>query len=137
MSLVISAPRLRSEEEQVGSNQHVGSDREPTTSMANPLSDPPTYAEEVGRRIVQARKERGMTQVELAQKVGVSQRSAQAWENGETIPYRKMKLIARVVKKSPEWILHGDEVTEDKLSAIERQLDEVTALLRSLTRRIK
>lgn len=116
MSMVMSAPRLRPEEEP------------PNT---------PSYAEEVGRRIVQARKELSMTQVELAKKIGVSQRSAQAYENGETIPYRKMKAIGRAVKKSPEWLLHGEDVTEDKLSSLQSQLDEITALLRTMSRKIR
>ena len=57
-----------------------------------------TYALEVGRRIVRARKELGLTQVELARKIGVSQRSAQAYENGEVIPYRKMKLLSKALE---------------------------------------
>lgn len=120
MSAVMTASRLRPEDE-----------HEPEPEQ--PLS----YAEEVGRRIVQARRELGLTQVQLAQKIGVSQRSAQAYENGETVPYRQMKKLARALKRRPEWILEGDEGLESaRLTRIEGQLDELTSLLRALTKKM-
>lgn len=86
------------------------------------------YALEVSERIVLARKEAGLTQVELAELIDVSQRSMQGYENAEVIPYRKMRDIARVLNKPVEWLLHGDEAVvpaEQRLEAIERQLQEV------------
>jgi transcriptional regulator with XRE-family HTH domain len=89
------------------------------------------YALEVGRRIVQARKEKRMTQVELARKVGVSQRSMQAYENGEVIPYRQMPKLVRALKRPAEWILHGDDGdgVSEKLAGLERKIDHLTELL--------
>jgi transcriptional regulator with XRE-family HTH domain len=95
------------------------------------------YALEVGRRIVQARKELSLTQVELARKIGVSQRSAQAYENGEVIPYRHLKQLSRALKRTPEWILHGDqdgEASPEALRRLEGKVDQLTELIRSLTR---
>ena len=99
------------------------------------------YAAAVGRRIRVARKELGMTQVEFAQKVGVSQRAAQSWETGEVIPYRWTKKIARIIKREPDWILHGDERLDGRpkteaLERLETKVDELTQLLRSLSKKI-
>lgn len=121
MSVIMSeAPRLRLEDD-----------------PEEGLSFEDAYAKEVGRRIVTARRELGLTQVQLAQKVGVSQRSAQAWETGEVIPYRWMKKIARVLKRDAEWILHGDAAAEEtRLARIEGQLDELSRLLRAMSKKI-
>lgn len=94
------------------------------------------YALEVGRRIVQARKELNLTQVELARKIGVSQRSAQAYENGEVIPYRQMKALTRALKKTPEWVLHGEPEDGDRLARLEDKVDELTKLLRAVSRKL-
>jgi DNA-binding XRE family transcriptional regulator len=101
------------------------------------LSPEDQYALEVGWRIRQARKEVGLTQVQLAQKVGVSQRAAQAWETGEVIPYRWTKQIGKAVKRDPEWILHGEEADEDvRLERLETKVDELTRLLRAVNRKL-
>ena len=122
MSAVMTAPRLRPEDDEF-------------PEVGEQLED--SYAREVGRRITQARRELGLRQVDLARKMKVSQRSAQAWETGEVIPYRRMKALARVLRKEPEWILHGDEVVEEtRLAHIEGQLDELTRLLRAMTKKL-
>jgi transcriptional regulator with XRE-family HTH domain len=86
------------------------------------------YAKEVAERIVTARKAQGLTQVELAELVGVSPRSMQGYENAEVIPYRKMKDLARVLNRPVEWLLHGDEAiapADVRLEGIEEKLDEI------------
>jgi transcriptional regulator with XRE-family HTH domain len=68
------------------------------------------YAQEIGARIVKARNELdGMTQMELADLLHVSQRSAQAYEAGEVIPYSRMSDIADILGVSQKWLLHGDD----------------------------
>jgi transcriptional regulator with XRE-family HTH domain len=108
------------------------------------LGDPrDEYALEVGRRIVQARKEKNMTQVELARKIGVSQRSAQAYENGEVIPYRQLKKLSRALGRPQEWILHGEDgdgagtgAVSEGLASLERKVDDLTRLLNGLVDKI-
>ena len=98
------------------------------------------YALEIGERIVRARKEHGLTQVELAELVGVSQRSMQAYENGEVVPYRKMKEIAAVLEVSTAWLLHGTESAgedSERLARIEGQVEDLTKALRVLTRELR
>ena len=95
------------------------------------------YSVEVGRRIVQARKELGITQEELAELAGVSQRSMQAYETGEVIPYRKMREIAGVLEVSTSYLLHGEEEnTDSEVSELKREIDNLTKLVRSMSRKL-
>lgn len=87
-------------------------------------------AKEIGSRIQQARKEAGgMTQRELADLLGVTERSVAAYERGEVIPYRFIRDIERVLDVDAAWILHGEEVVR---SAEARQIEELTAEIRAL-----
>ena len=98
------------------------------------------YAAEVGERIIQARKELPsgrITQEELAELAGVSQRSMQAYETGEVIPYRKMREIADVLGVSTSWLLHGEEENADgEIEGLRKQVEELTKLVRSMSRKL-
>jgi PAS domain S-box-containing protein len=59
----------------------------------------------VGRRIAQARKEAGLTQQELAERVGVTRRSVQGYESGAVLPYRHLERLAEILDRSPPWLL--------------------------------
>lgn len=49
-------------------------------------------------RLKEVRSSRGLTQAELAAKVGVTRRSVIRWENGQTLPgARKMERVAEVL----------------------------------------
>ena len=98
------------------------------------LSD---YSAEVGQRIVDARKELGLNQEELAELAGVSQRSMQAYETGEVIPYRKMREIAQVLQVSPTWILHGEEEEADgEVLELKRQIENLSKLIRTMSKKL-
>lgn len=71
--------------------------------------DDKSYAREVGRRIIEARRDLGMSQQELADLIHLTDRSVQAYESGEVIPYRKAKDLSDVLGKPISWILHGDK----------------------------
>lgn len=89
------------------------------------------YSRQVGQRIVEARKEfpTGMiSQRELAELVQVSERSMQAYEAGEVIPYRKMKELSEVLNRPISWILHGDDVAQDS-GELRPALDSILAVL--------
>ena len=90
-------------------------------------------AEEIGARIQQARKERGLTQEELAEMASFSKRSLQDYETGVTIPYRHLAEIARLLGKTVEWFLYGDEAANaGELEAIRAELVEMRRLLEAL-----
>ncbi len=81
----------------------------------------------VGQRIVQARLEQGgMQQKELAQELGVSARSVQAYERGEVVPWRFMEDLSRILKKPIPWFLHG---TDASTGSSPQAPDEVLSLL--------
>jgi transcriptional regulator with XRE-family HTH domain len=82
----------------------------------------------IGWRIARARKERGLTQEELAELIGVSPRSIQGYEAGKVVPYRRLAQLAEVTNRELVWILEGDvaataiddpEVLERLVTAVE------------------
>src|SRR5882672_5239222 len=62
----------------------------------------------IGWRIARARKERGLTQEELAALIGVSARSIQGYEAGKVVPYRRLTQLAEITNCEVGWILQGD-----------------------------
>lgn len=72
-------------------------------------------AGQIGARIAEARRlADGMTQEQLGELIGVSTRSIQAYEGGDTIPWKHLRLIGKVTKRSVDWFLYGDEETLDE-----------------------
>lgn len=97
-------------------------------------------AQEIGARIAQARREAGgMSQQELGDLIHprVSVRSIQAYEAGDTIPYRYLRELERVLGRPAAWFLHGDAAVRgtevvmrevlERLALIEQKLDEALA----------
>jgi transcriptional regulator with XRE-family HTH domain len=64
----------------------------------------------VGERIKQIRKEKGLTQTELASRLGVSQAMITQYENGQRGPktFETVRKIAAALEVSPEDILGKD-----------------------------
>lgn len=95
------------------------------------------WRKEIGERIIQARKELGMRQEELADLTHVSVRSMQAYESGEVLPWRYITDIASVLNKPRDWILHGrdgDTMTDtgvilEAIQKLQVTLDKQTELL--------
>lgn len=53
-------------------------------------------ANELGRRIRNARERRGWTQIDLANQVGVRARTIGAWERGENIPLNRLGKLEEI-----------------------------------------
>ncbi len=83
--------------------------------------------QDIGTRIRAVRRERGLTQDELADKVGVSRSAVAQWETGRTGQVTgNLSRIAGVLEVNVEYLMYGD----DKRAAGDvRQGDEL-ALLR-------
>ena len=89
-------------------------------------------AKAVGGRVRSARLESdGMTQRELADMVGVTERSIAAVERGEWIPYRHMSKLERIFERPTAWFLYGDNHVEmdPNLARLEAKLDKIIELL--------
>ena len=90
-------------------------------------------AREIGERIAQARKEAGgMSQEELAALATFSKRSLQDYETGVTIPYKHLRELGRLLARSPEWFLYGDDSEDDAIGRLEGQLGEVLVVVHQL-----
>lgn len=86
-------------------------------------------AREIGERVAKARRESGgMTQKDLAQQLGISARTVQAYEQGEIIPYKNLRPLESLLGRPAAWFLYGD----DALQATDEQHAETVALLRDL-----
>jgi transcriptional regulator with XRE-family HTH domain len=60
----------------------------------------------LGKRIAQLRREKGLSQIELAKKVGVSQRYVSTWETGKNMPHVETLLkLAQVFGVSVDHLL--------------------------------
>jgi transcriptional regulator with XRE-family HTH domain len=80
---------------------------------------------ELGRRIALARRELGLTQRELAERIGVMLGKVDAYETGLADPSPYLDRIAEVTGKNTLWFLHDDD-PEEMLARLQRQADELT-----------
>jgi transcriptional regulator with XRE-family HTH domain len=91
----------------------------------------------IGWRIKQLRKERGMTQAELAKKSGVSQPTISDYENGIAQQHRANVVlrIAAALEVTPEFLLTG---TGDKsLNDMNPTLSELQDIYESLPKHLQ
>ena len=83
--------------------------------------------QDIGTRISTIRRERGLTQDELADQVGVSRSAVAQWETGRTGQVTgNLSRIADVLEVNVEYLVHGD----DKRAAGEVLQGDELALLR-------
>jgi len=103
--------------------------REGDSSSADPVD-----AKEVGQRLARARKDAGMTQKELGNLVGVTQRSVANWESGKVVPYRHLRVIEAAVGRPAASLLYSDEARME-VNAVIDELYELRDLLRQAVRK--
>ncbi len=64
----------------------------------------------LGSKIANARKELGITQVELADKMAVTRQTVSRWESGAALPdIEKVSQLASILKVSCDYLLKDDE----------------------------
>jgi transcriptional regulator with XRE-family HTH domain len=72
--------------------QHLRIDLSPTVAISN---DERAFFQAFGERLAQQRKAQGLTQVQLAEALGVSQQAVTAYENGQRrVPISLLPLLA-------------------------------------------
>ena len=95
----------------------------------------------IGRRIARARKERGLTQEELAALIGVSPRSIQGYEAGSVVPYRRLSQLAAVCNRDFGWLLEGDTADDhelvERLVAVVQELSAETKRIGDVVERLE
>ncbi len=72
--------------------------------------------EKIGKFIAELRKEKNMTQAELAEKMGVTDKSISRWENGKTMPDISMlNILANELNCTIQELLNGRKMTKEEL----------------------
>ena len=98
------------------------------------LKDDKAFFDAMGRRIASARKALGLTQTELAQRLGCSQQIVAHYENGaRRVPASVLPKLADILSSSVEQLM-GIRTTPAKRSPssrIQRQLEQIKTLPRS------
>lgn len=88
--------------------------------------------ESIGNRISKYRKDRGMTQEELAAKLGVSSQAVSKWENDASCPdISLLPQLCRILGISTDELLTGEQNQVKLVPAEQRKsLDELTLRVR-------
>jgi transcriptional regulator with XRE-family HTH domain len=94
-------------------------------------------AKEIGARIALARNEAGLTQEEVTDLATFSKRSLQDYERGNTIPYRHMQEISRLLDRPVEWFLHGERPADASETPVELRLAELAAAVEAMSRQLE
>ncbi|MCI9019030.1 MAG: helix-turn-helix transcriptional regulator [Lachnospiraceae bacterium] len=81
----------------------------------------------LGNHLFEARKKRGLSQEEVAGKLGVSRQTISKWETDETLPdIRQSKRLAALYGLSLDELVEFDMDVKEIQEAIERTSEEVT-----------
>ena len=87
----------------------------------------------IGKFILNCRKEKGLTQEKLAEKLGVTSKSISRWENGNTMPdYSLLKDLCNELDINVNELLSGEKIngndymnkSEENLIKLRKQIDK-------------
>lgn len=82
--------------------------------------------EKIGEFIRELRKENNMTQEQLAEKMGVTDKSISRWENGRTMPDISMLgILANELNCTIPELLNGKKMTKDELIELKETIDNL------------
>ena len=82
--------------------------------------------EKIGKFISELRKEKNMTQEQLAEKMGVTDKSISRWENGKTMPdISLLSLLADNLNTTIPEILNGRRMTKDELVELKGTIENL------------
>ena len=96
----------------------------------------------IGKFILNCRKEKSLTQEQLAEKLGVTSKSISRWENGNTMPdYSLLKDLCSELNISVNELLSGEKIkendymnkSEDNLINLRKQIDKRKKVLHVIT----
>ena len=92
--------------------------------------------EKIGRFIAKARKEKGYTQEQLAEKLGVSNQTVSRWENGKNMPDVSLfESLCEALDITVNELLAGETIEKEKIETVSEQ--NMMALSRHLERKSK
>ena len=74
---------------------------------------------EIGKKIMELRKKKGLSQEELADKVGVARQTISKWELGETSPdIKQAKELSKIFNVSLDELVDNDTSNTEKLAGL-------------------
>jgi len=94
--------------------------------------------EKIGKFITALRKEKNLTQEQLAEKLGVSNKSVSRWENGKTMPdYSLLKDICNELSVNINELISGEKIeeenyiikAEENLFLLKKRLDKLVKIV--------
>ena len=97
----------------------------------------------IGKFIMKCRKEAGLTQSQLAEKLGITDKSISRWENGHTMPdYSLLDDLCKELSITVNELLSGERIkkddymnkSEENLINLRRQIDERKKVLKIISR---
>lgn len=75
---------------------------------------------EIGTKIAQARREQGITQLELADRMSVTRQTVSRWETGAAVPdIEKVADLAEILQVSCDYLLKGNLLSKDAVVSVE------------------
>ena len=78
--------------------------------------------EKIGKFIVKCRKEKNLTQEQLAEVLGTSSKSVSRWENGKTMPdYTVIEDLTKIFDISVNEFFYGERISKDKLERVSEE----------------
>ena len=79
--------------------------------------------EKIGRFIAECRKNNNLTQMQLAEKLNITDRAVSKWENGKGMPDSSIMLdLCNELKISVNELLSGEMIRMEKKNEKEKQL---------------
>ncbi len=90
----------------------------------------------IGKFIAERRKEKGMTQAELADKIGVTDRAVSKWENGRGLPdYTYVKTLCEELGITFDEFISGEKASADTEETHQKNLEGVYKLFDKVRRK--
>jgi transcriptional regulator with XRE-family HTH domain len=79
----------------------------------------------LGDKLISLRKKSGLSQEEVAEKLGVSRQTISKWETNQTVPELiKAKLLSQLYNVSYDYLISGNDISGD-VTSIEMIVDEI------------
>ena len=80
---------------------------------------------EIGKFIAKSRKEKKLTQMQLAEKLNITDRAVSKWETGKSMPDSSIMLeLCNILGITVNELLSGEEIDTENMESYEKRLDE-------------